>query len=203
MNDKQKIKELEEEIIKLKKLVTKDELTGALNRKSIHDKLEAIFKEANFLKKHPESKREFHIDNLSLIFIDIDNFKKTNDIYGHSVGDEVLKSFVKLINGQVRDMDLLGRIGGEEFIIALIGATEDDAFRKAEEIRNKVAEENIIPEIKELNVTASLGVASVMKTNSKTIEDLISMADKAMYEAKNNRGKNNTVKYSEIDGSKI
>ncbi len=193
-----KIKNLEEEIEKLKKLISKDELTGALNRRCLNDKLEIIFKEALFLKGHPESKREFHIDNLSLIFIDIDDFKKTNDTYGHAVGDEVLKSFVKLIDSLVRDMDLLGRMGGEEFIIALVGATEDDAFRKAEEIRIKIAEENIIPDIKELNVTASLGVASVAKTNSKTIEDLISMADKAMYEAKNNRGKNNTVKYSEI-----
>ena len=199
-NDKsqKRIKELEIEIEKLKKLVINDELTGILNRRGVDEKLEFLFKEALYTKSHPESKRKFHIDNLSVIYIDLDDFKKVNDTYGHSVGDEVLKHFAELVQKEVRDVDMVGRLGGEEFVAALIGATEDDAYRKAKQIKRSLKENFHIQKNDDLKITASIGVASIKKTESKSISELIDMADKAMYEAKTNRGKDNVVKYSEI-----
>lgn len=193
-----RIKELEAEVLRLQNLVDKDELTKVFNRRGFCENLEFIFKEAIYSKEHADSQRKFRITDLSVIFIDIDNFKQVNDTFGHSIGDVVLKSVAKILKESVRDIDLVGRFGGEELVIALLGATESDAYRKAEEVRKKI--ENYKPIFDEdgLGVTVSVGVASVDNSNADTFEDLISFADKAMYEAKTNRGKNNTVKYSEI-----
>ncbi len=193
-----RIKELEAEVLRLQNLVDKDELTKVFNRRGFCENLEFIFKEVIYSKEHADSQRKFRITDLSVIFIDIDNFKQVNDTFGHSIGDVVLKSVAKILKESVRDIDLVGRFGGEELVIALLGATESDAYRKAEEVRKKI--ENYKPIFDEdgLGVTVSVGVASVDNSNADTFEDLISFADKAMYEAKTNRGKNNTVKYSEI-----
>lgn len=199
LNDPQKrIQELEEEVSRLQKLVTYDELTNALNRRGLLEKLESVFKEALYLKEHPESKRHFYIDNLSVIFIDVDNFKKINDNYGHATGDEVLKAVTALIKDEVREIDFVGRLGGEEFVVALLGASEEDAFKKAERIRKRIHEEKFVDGFDELVVTISVGVASIQRSDSKDATDLIAMADQAMYEAKTKRGKNNVVRYSEI-----
>jgi len=198
MDDKQKIKELEEQVKHLQQLIIKDELTGALNRKGILEQLEGIFEQALWAKEHPDAERENRIENLSTLFMDIDDFKKVNDTYGHDAGDKVLKGVAHVIKEEVRDLDLLGRLGGEEFVIALLYASEDVAFKKAEDIRKTVESTNFLPEVEGFKVTLSIGVASVRKTNADEVMELIEMADKAMYEAKKNRGKNNTVKFSEI-----
>ncbi|MBU4480423.1 GGDEF domain-containing protein [Patescibacteria group bacterium] len=195
-----KIKELEKEIEKLRSLVVTDELTEILNRRGFCEKTEVFFKEAFFVKKNHCAKRKFFVDDLSIIFADIDNFKLVNDTHGHFVGDIVLQLVAKLIEEEVRDIDVVGRLGGEEFVVALIGASEEDCFHIAEEIRGKVEEAKFIPDIENLKVTLSLGVASIKKTDSKQLFDLIRCSDHAMYEAKKNRGKNNTVRYSEISG---
>jgi len=109
-----------------------------------------------------------------------------------------LKLAAKAIREKVREIDLVGRIGGEEFVIVLAGATEEEAYRKAEEIRKCVKRKRFIPKRKDLKITLSVGVASLKKSSAADIMGLISRADKAMYEAKTNRGKDNTVKYSEI-----
>jgi diguanylate cyclase len=193
-----RIQELETEIEKLQGLVINDELTGVLNRKGINEKLDIIFKEALYVKDHPDSKRSFHVDNLSIIYIDLDDFKKINDNYGHNIGDEVLKKLSFVVKEEIREIDVIGRMGGEEFVVALVGATEEDAYKKSERIRTAIKDNLKIEEFPNLNVTGSIGIASVKKTESKTISELITMADKAMYEAKKNRGKDNVVRYSEL-----
>jgi len=176
----------------------KDELTEVLNRKGVNEKLASFFKEILFAKEHPNFQRKFQIGNLSIIFVDIDDFKKVNDSFGHSVGDFVLKRVSSLLSKNLRCMDMVGRLGGEEFAIVLIGASEEESYRKAEEIRKRIQEENFEINSFKIKVTASLGVASLKNTNSHDFRDLIDLADKAMYEAKTKRGKNNTVKYSEL-----
>ncbi|MCR4283902.1 MAG: GGDEF domain-containing protein [Parcubacteria group bacterium] len=197
MDKDKEIKRLKEEIERLKKLVVEDELTGVLNRKGINEDLDAIFNEAKALasKKH---KRRFHIDNFSMVFIDADNFKKINDTYGHDAGDDVLKKIARFLKKKTRSIDVVGRLGGEEFVIAMLGATEDEAYEKADDIRKGIKAELRVGKHKDLEVTVSVGVASVDKAKPKNVEELIAYADKAMYEAKHNRGKDNVVKYSEI-----
>lgn len=197
MDKDREIKRLNAEIERLKKLVVEDELTGILNRKGINEDLNALFNEAMAFqsKKH---KRKFHIGNFSMIFIDVDDFKKINDVYGHNVGDEVLKKIAQFLEKKMRSIDVVGRFGGEEFVIAMLGANEDESYEKAEDIRKSIKSDLNIKKYKGLKVALSIGVASVDKTKPKSVEELIAYADKAMYEAKHNRGKDNVVRYSEI-----
>lgn len=193
------IKKLKAEIARLKKMVVRDELTGCLNRRGLMGEFEALFKEAQYTRHHHGIKRKIDIDNLSVAFVDIDNFKHINDTYGHSIGDRVLKLTAKKLRDSIRGLDLIGRIGGEEFVIVFVGASEDDAFNKAEDIRKVIKKMCFMPDnCEDLKITFSIGVSSLKKSTAADIMDLIFMADKAMYEAKTNRGKDNTVKYSEI-----
>lgn len=197
MDKDREIKRLRAEIEKLKKLVVEDELTGVLNRKGVNEDLDALFNEAIALSSK-KYKRRFHIDNFSMIFIDADDFKKINDTYGHDAGDEVLKKIAQFLKKSMRSIDVVGRLGGEEFVIAMLGATENEAYEKAEDIRKGIKSDVKIKRYNELKVTLSIGVASVDNAKPKSVEELIAYADKAMYEAKHNRGKDNVVKYSEI-----
>jgi len=127
--------------------------------------------------------------------MDIDDFKKVNDTYGHVTGDEVLKRVGKIISSTIRDTDLAGRYGGEEFLI-LMPATEIDAAKKAiervlENIRNYNWKELGIEK-----VTMSAGVAQAVP--GKSVTELIEMADKALYQAKRS-GKDRCVAYGGED----
>ncbi len=193
------IERLKKEIIELKQKIITDELTGVLNRRGFLQKFEALFREAQYARENPERKRKIDIDNISVVFIDVDDFKHINDTYGHDVGDRVLKLTAGKFKENIRGLDLLGRIGGEEFVIVFVGASEGDAYKKAEEIRKSIKRICFLPEnCEDLKITLSIGVASLKKSAANDAKDLIFMADKAMYEAKTNRGKDNTVKYSEI-----
>lgn len=195
--DKIEIKKLKSEIRKLKRLMIVDELTEVLNRKGINDEVGTLFNEVIVLR-NKKQKRKLHIDNFSLMFIDLDDFKKINDKYGHDVGDQVLKKFAHILCEEMRSIDIIGRFGGEEFVVAMLGATEIEAYRKADTMRESVKSGVVLSRHKELQVTMSVGVVSIDKVKPKNLKEFISFADKAMYEAKNNRGKDNVVKYSKI-----
>lgn len=196
--DKQEIQKLKTKINRLKKLIVKDELTGILNRRGINEEFKTLFNEAFYFKKNPGSKRQYHIKDFSIVFIDCDDFKKINDKYGHSMGDKILKKIAALINKKIRDVDLFGRIGGDEFVIALIGTDETEAYKKAEEIRQSIKSEIKIKKRDNFKITASIGVASIKESKSQNFSDLIDLADKTMYKAKNKFSKDHVVKYSEI-----
>ncbi|WP_051901392.1 diguanylate cyclase [Methylotenera sp. L2L1] len=127
---------------------------------------------------------------LSLLMLDIDFFKKVNDTYGHQVGDIVLKSVANIAKSTLRDFDICGRLGGEEFAVLLPEANQDQAREVAERLRLAIANAQIalptggLP----IHITISIGVSSVM-SKEDNIDVLISKADKALYEAKN-RGRN-------------
>lgn len=193
---------LKEEIDRLKELVYKDELTGALNRRGFMDRFEPLFNEALRSKKMGESRRKFQLANFSVLFLDGDNFKSVNDSYGHDEGDNVLRGITRVLKENIREIDSVGRIGGEEFVVALIGATEEDAYKKAEEIRAKITAGITISKNPEHKITASVGVAGLPESDADNFDELIAYADQAMYEAKVKRGKNNTVKWSEISDIK-
>lgn len=186
------IEQLKAEIERLRGLVFYDELTGILNRRG-------FFKEAgnffSFLISDREQERRIRpVTFFSVMFLDVDNFKSINDSFGHEVGDKVLVEVAQVVVNTVRGNDIVGRIGGEEFVAALPGADISVAQEIAERIRHKVETMNI-PHLQGLCVTVSIGI--VTRENEHELEELIKEADKAMYQAKQS-GKNRVqVCYSE------
>jgi two-component system cell cycle response regulator len=125
--------------------------------------------------------------------IDIDHFKKINDAYGHDVGDKVLQELAKRCKRCVREIDLIGRHGGEEFVILLPETDLDASLAVGERLRNAISHSPIcIGETIELNVTASIGVAR-KDENTPNLEILITRADQAMYIAKH-KGRNRVAR---------
>ena len=128
-----------------------------------------------------------------LIMVDIDHFKAINDTYGHSAGDEALKSLVLTLQAQLRTGDSVGRYGGEEFIVVLSDTGEKDAFMVAERLRKNIAKLKIAtPDKRTFSMTVSMGL--VESTHNQDINQLIQYADKALYIAKDS-GRNRTVVY--------
>ncbi|WP_457563632.1 transporter substrate-binding domain-containing diguanylate cyclase [Caminibacter pacificus] len=153
-------------ILKYRKSSMTDELTGILNRRG-------IIKEA----------KKISVES-TLLFFDIDHFKKINDTYGHDFGDYVLKELTKLITQNIRNSDVFGRWGGEEFVLILRGTKYPDGLKVAEKIR-KIIENH---DFKGVKVTISIGVAPFRGDLQKAVEK----ADEALYKAKN--GGRNQVK---------
>jgi diguanylate cyclase (GGDEF)-like protein len=150
-----------------------DTLTGILNRRVTYEVLHKEFHRAERYK-----------ETLSIIMIDLDEFKQINDRLGHGAGDHVLREFTKIVRHSIRDIDSFGRIGGDEFILVLPTANAENAHHVAERIRTALVSHPF--NIKE-QVTASFGVS--MLNEDRSLEELISRADAAVYEAKR-KGRN-------------
>jgi len=166
---------------KLEKLANVDPLTGLLNRRAILNKLEESIK---------HSRR--YETNLSVIMLDIDHFKEINDSYGHFVGDHGLKRIALFLQRKIRDTDVAGRLGGDEFLIVLPKAIMSSALTTAERIRENLANtkmRNLIGDV--FSMTVSQGVASYKPGDS--VSSLVSRSDAAMYRAKQN-GRNRVEK---------
>ncbi|PPC89591.1 MAG: GGDEF domain-containing protein [Methylobacter sp.] len=129
-------------------------------------------------------------NNMSIIFLDIDHFKRINDDYGHSCGDFALASVAGWIKDSLRDSDLIFRYGGEEFVILLSNTDFNGAKLLAERIRKTIENHTLAYGMDALKITASLGVSSLGEGDSA--ESIIERADTAMYEAKNS-GRNRVV----------
>ena len=167
---------------KFRELAIRDGLTGLFNHRHGEDRL----------ADEVDRARKFN-RNLSLLFIDLDNFKFFNDKHGHLAGDEVLHSLGKLMSGATRDSDTLARWGGEEFIIIAPETNEQQACQLAETIRKLVAE-YAFPHADQQplgHVSLSIGVAT-MSDGIANAEQLLKLADKAVYRAKES-GRDRTV----------
>ncbi|MGI6394107.1 MAG: diguanylate cyclase [bacterium] len=151
----------------------RDGLTGLYNRKSFDDKLENEFS---------RSKRYGH--SLSLVIIDIDYFKSVNDTYGHLAGDAVLTNMSKLFGRFFRSVDFISRYGGEEFAVILPETPLNGAVLTTERIRLAVAQNETYVNQHKIKVTISAGVAEYTPEMSSP-EELVALADKKLYEAKN------------------
>ena len=138
--------------------------------------------------------RRYDLD-ACVIMMDIDHFKKFNDTYGHACGDFVLKSFVRTVVKNVRLSDIVGRWGGEEFLVLLPETDYKGALLAAEKIRKMVEREVFYYHKQSLKITVTLGVATlnVRKTLEKSVEE----ADEAMYNGKET-GRNRVVGYQDI-----
>ena len=159
---------------KLERLANLDSLTGLYNRRVILDRLNERIK---YVRRYGEE--------LSLIMLDIDHFKKVNDQYGHLIGDGVLEGIAVLVQRNIRDTDVVGRYGGEEFIIILLKTGLSSALGVAERIRKAIqGAEMKDSEGNVFSVTVSEGVSSYKPAEDE--RSLISRADDALYRAKEN-----------------
>ena len=133
-----------------------------------------------------------HALPLSVVMIDLDDFKKINDTQGHLFGDRVLKEITETVNMSIRDGDILGRYGGEEFMVVMPGAAAEVARTVAERIRKSIARAMISDDKHGVRVTVSVGVATFEGRGKVDALRLVDDADKKLYEAKNS-GKNKVV----------
>jgi len=125
---------------------------------------------------------------ISLLILDLDNFKNINDSCGHFAGDEILKQLSNILKNNIRANDIATRWGGDEFVVTLPGVSKKDAIAIADRIRNKINNHEFVYNDMFFNVTASIGITSVR--NEMDITEFINLADKALYKAKANK---NTV----------
>jgi diguanylate cyclase (GGDEF)-like protein len=158
-----------------------DDLTGLVNRRRFKEALEAKVERA----------RRFG-DPLAIILADLDDFKRINDLFGHHVGDVVLRSFADSLRSHVRDVDLAGRIGGEEFAILLSGTEASEAATVAERMRDSLGGLRLAAsDGQAVHMTSSFGIAQLGTGDSA--DDLLRAADEALYRAKS-QGKNRIAK---------
>jgi diguanylate cyclase (GGDEF)-like protein len=182
---------------KLYQKATLDELTGLYNRHFLMQRIKEEIKKAWRFKQ-----------SLSLIFIDLDFFKKVNDNYGHQMGDQLLMEIGDFIKKSIRDYDMACRFGGEEFVVLLPQTNLDNAYDLADRLRESIAEHNFCLTTKNFKVTASFGVSMTPEFNDRqaqfndeqiTIiaESIVAKADAALYKAKE-AGRNRVVSASEL-----
>ncbi len=167
--------------------VLRDGLTGAFNRRYFNNRIMA---EIAFAKRHHRQ--------LSLIFIDLDHFKRVNDDHDHQCGDTVLKQFSELVHMTIRSEDVFARYGGEEFVLVCRETDEQSAAILAERIRQLVEGTCFTHQEIKLRITVSLGLACLDEQGINEAELLLKAADRALYRAKG-RGRNRVVRHSQID----
>jgi diguanylate cyclase (GGDEF)-like protein len=165
-----------------------------LQRKAITDSLTSLYNRRHFSKVgEDEVQRACRYGrSLSAIMLDIDHFKRVNDTFGHTVGDQILQGVAASCRKALRGVDVLGRYGGDEFVILLPENDRAAAVQVAERLRKKIAHIRLKTTKGQAKVTASLGVASV-NCDKPSLETLLSQADTALYAAKR-RGRNRVSK---------
>ncbi|NIY91945.1 sensor domain-containing diguanylate cyclase [Vibrio diazotrophicus] len=168
---------------RLKELSEIDDLTGIANRRS-------------FTHSLSEALKEYHLFNrsFSVLMLDIDRFKRINDLLGHSCGDEAIQYAVQVIKGELRESDCFGRIGGEEFAVILYDTELNNAMSVAEKLRIILEKKHFIVNNNEIELTISIGVTQVIKDDGD-IKSILARADKAMYNSKK-AGRNKVSPYS-------
>jgi diguanylate cyclase (GGDEF)-like protein/PAS domain S-box-containing protein len=171
----------------IQRLANQDPLTNCYNRRYFM-----------VLAEHELQRATRYQRPLSLIFLDIDHFKKFNDQYGHQIGDYVLCSLVNLCKKHLRNIDILSRYGGEEFVILMPETDSEGAVQTAERLRLKIENMKIATTEGKLSITISMGAVSLMPGLGKTLslDELIKHADQALYSAK--AAGRNCIKVSRI-----
>ncbi len=157
----------------VQELATTDSLTGLFNNRYFHESLSRTVK-STMRYQNP----------VSLLMVDMDNFKQINDQYGHQAGDAVLQEISKRLIRSLREIDVPARYGGDEIAIILPETSVEQAFYAAKRLKRLLEEEPIAFKGQYIKVTASFGVASCPNPAIKSVEDVIAVADKALYDAK-------------------
>lgn len=176
---------------KLEEMAMKDGLTGLYNHALLIELL---------AKEHSRQKRLN--GSLAFLMIDIDYFKKVNDTYGHLKGNEVIKGVADIMRSAIREGDVAGRYGGEEFGIVLSNLPKDKVVAISERIRRRIALQSFSLEGQTVNITVSIGVCYKAPDNDISHKDMIKIADEAMYEAKRS-GRNNVKVRTKLKGDEV
>jgi diguanylate cyclase (GGDEF)-like protein len=153
----------------LRRLAATDGLTGTLNRAGFFEPAQQMCEQR---------------EHLALLMVDVDHFKSINDQYGHAVGDSALRHIAVVLRQATRETDLLGRVGGEEFVVVLPNSSMAMAASVAERIRSRVAGSALEWGDRLIAMTVSVGVA-IRQPNDRKIDDIMARADAALYRAKN------------------
>lgn len=159
----------------LEKLSHTDELTSLLNRRAFSNKVN---------KRLVTQQRQKQ--NCALLFIDIDNFKQVNDVYGHAKGDEILQKLASILNNSTREEDFCCRLGGDEFAVWLEDIDKEDAILKARNILDNTHELRSLAHNHQSPVSLSIGIAMSNPDMSHSLDSLMELADKALYNVKKN-----------------
>lgn len=168
---------------KLEELASIDPLTDCVNRRK--------FEELSNLELQRSSR---YNKNLSFLMLDIDHFKSVNDTYGHAVGDEVLKHFSTVCLELARDIDVIARIGGEEFVVMLPETDTEGAYIFGERFRQQIDNSSITIDEKTIKYSVSIGISTLEIESDNDIATILQRADSALYEAKKS-GRNRCVIY--------
>jgi diguanylate cyclase (GGDEF)-like protein len=180
-------KELSELNDKLRQISLTDGLTQIENRRSLEERLHDMW--SHSVRLH---------EPIALVMCDIDKFKNVNDQYGHQAGDAVLKDFAQLLKSEAREIDRVGRYGGEEFLLILPGTVLDAAVTFAERLREKVEGHTFTYSDGTLRRTMSCGVAGSPHPRIKDQEALLKASDDALYVAKET-GRNRVIRFDGAD----
>jgi len=160
---------------------TRDPLTHARNRRYFNDRLDS---EWPWARRHERS--------CALLMLDLDHFKRVNDTWGHLAGDEVLREFVRLVHEELRQEDLFGRLGGEEFAVLCRATASDDAAVLAERLRMRIERHEFMWNEQRVPVTVSIGISTSLEPGVASSDDLLQRADERLYAAKR-QGRNRVV----------
>ncbi|MBE0685247.1 MAG: diguanylate cyclase [Anaerolineaceae bacterium] len=180
----QKLDEIEKLQIQLKEQAIRDPLTGLFNRRFFDEYF------SNELIRSIRTNTP-----ISLLMVDIDHFKSVNDRFGHDVGDQVLEMLGEILKTMFRKSDVSCRFGGEEFLVLLPGLAHDQAFNRAEALRERFEQASREAEFLYAQVTVSIGISNYPMHSDNT-RDLFRTADRALYQAKD-QGRNRVCCYSE------
>lgn len=154
--------------------------------KASHDALTTLWNRGVVMELMGQELSRSHRENGTTVIVlcDIDHFKSVNDSFGHLIGDEVLRETAKRLLASVRSYDFVGRYGGEEFLVVLNNCDPAFAMARAEEIRNTIAQHPVETSSGPVTVTMSLGLLLSHEWGSRSVEELLHEADKALYSAK-------------------
>ena len=173
-----RLKRMHDEIVESKARLTaisiQDELTELYNYRYLQTRLSEEFKRA-----------ERYREALTCIMIDVDHFKRVNDLYGHDAGDQALREFAVRLRRAVREVDVVARYGGEEFLLVLPSTNFSGALSVAERVWRSIGGENFVLGQVSVRITASIGVAIYPSHDIKSRDELLKAADVALYQAKN------------------
>lgn len=175
-----KNEELTTALSRISELAVRDELTGAYNRRHLLDVLAQQ-------KAIADRRKDY---SFTLCYVDLDFFKRVNDKFGHSTGDQVLRMFSDIASDILREVDCVARIGGEEFVLVLGGTSQEDALVAAERLGERLRDMQVSPIEPHYRITASMGVTGYRP--SEDVDTTMERADKALYDAKRT-GRNKVV----------
>src|SRR4051794_12307365 len=166
-------RQLEEKNAQLEQMAATDALTGVYNRRHFSRVIDQLFAEAQRYDK-----------DLSCVMIDLDGYKQLNDSFGHQIGDQLLVMAGKVISANMRRMDVAARYGGDEFVLLLPHATPEEATLAAQRIRDEFRQASGTILRRETGVSMSVGIGSLVRNRPSGADQLVALADAALYRAK-------------------